>query len=76
MNNYCKIVTLSNNINYVVASTVSIDSEDYMYLISYDDFTDIMFCKVNDEFIEEVNDFKLIEKLMLEFKNKLNFEQK
>lgn len=76
MNNYCKTITLSNNINYVIAATVNINNEEYMYLIAYDDFTDTMICKANNEFIEEVKDYKIIEKLMLEFKNKLNFELK
>lgn len=71
-----EILTLSDNKKYTVVSTTEIDNKFYVYLIDQDDYTNIMFCKYENNELEEVVNQELIEKLMILFKNNLNQEMK
>lgn len=71
-----EILTLSDNKKYTVVSTTEIDNKFYVYLIDRDDYTNIMFCKYENNELEEVVNQELIEKLMILFKNNLNQEMK
>ena len=63
-----EILTLNDNKKYVVVSSQVLNDENYVYLIDQDDYTNLMFCKYdNNNGLEEVIDQDLIEKLMLLF---------
>lgn len=67
-----EILTLSDNKKYTVVSTTEIDGNNYVYLIDQDDYTNVMFCKFENDSLEEVVDSNLIERLMITFKNNLD----
>ena len=71
-----EILTLSDNKKCTVVSTTEIDNKFYVSLIDRDDYANIMFCKYENNELEEVVNQELIEKLMILFKNNLNQEMK
>ena len=58
------VLTLSNNVNYVVVTTTTYENNNYVYLINEKDQTDIMFAKYQGEEFERVTDTNVIEKLL------------
>lgn len=68
MLNQGEILTLNDNKKYTVVSSALIDNINYVYLVDQDDYTNLMFCKYdNNNGLEEVIDEALIEKLMITF---------
>ena len=61
-----EVLTLSNNKVYSVVSSVNYEDNNYVYLIDQDDYSNIMFCRFDEENNElvEVKDSKLLEKLI------------
>ena len=64
---------LSDNKKYTVATTTTLENKFYVYLIDQDDYTNIMFCEYIDEELLEITNQELIEKLMITFRNNLNY---
>lgn len=63
-----EILTLNDNKKYTVVSSTIMDDINYVYLVDQDDYTNLMFCKYdNNNGLEEVIDETLIEKLMTIF---------
>ena len=60
------ILTLSNNVNYVVVTTVKFEEKDYVYLINQNNYDDVMFCEYYQTSFERVNDKELVDKLLEE----------
>lgn len=69
-----EVLTLSDNKIYTVISTIEMDNNYYSYLIDNDDYSNMMFCKLDEDNIEEITDHELIEKLLIKFKNNLDSE--
>ena len=69
-----EVLTLSDNKKYTVISTIEMDNNNYSYLIDNDDYSNMMFCKIVEDDIEEITDHDLIEKLLIKFKNNLDSE--
>lgn len=67
-----EILTLSDNKEYTVVSTTELDGNNYVYIIEQDDYTNVMFCKFENDSLEEVIDSNLVEQLMIIFKNDLD----
>ena len=61
-----EVLTLSNNKVYSVVSSINYEDNNYVYLIDQDDYSNIMFCRFDEEKNElvEVTDNKLLEKLI------------
>lgn len=64
---------LSDNKKYTVATTTTLENKFYVYLIDQDDYTNIMFCEYINEELLEITNQELIEKLMITFRNNLNY---
>ncbi len=64
---------LSDNKKYTVATTTTLENKFYVYLIDQDDYTNIMFCEYINEDLLEITNQELIEKLMITFRNNLNY---
>ena len=63
-----EILTLNDNKKYTVVSSTIMDDINYVYLVDQDDYTNLMFCKYdNNNGLEEVADEALLEKLMIIF---------
>ncbi len=58
------VLTLSNNKNYVVVTTVTYEEKNYVYLIAEEDYSDVMFCECDGESFEKVYNAELIKKLL------------
>ena len=67
-----EILTLSDNKKYTVVASQMVDNINYVYIIDQDDYTNFMFCKYDNNELEEVIDEQLVEKLMVIFNNSLN----
>ena len=51
-----------------------LDNNNYSYLIDNDDYSNMMFCKEEEDSVEEITDQDLIEKLVIKIKNNLDSE--
>lgn len=71
-----EILTLSDNKKYTVVSSQIVDGINYVYIIDQDDYTNFMFCKYDNNELEEVIDEQLVEKLLVIFNNSLNNQSK
>jgi len=69
-----EVLTLSDNKKYTVISTIEMDNNYYSYLIDNDDYSNMMFCKEEEDSVEEITDQDLIEKLVIKIKNNLDSE--
>ena len=69
-----EVLTLSDNKVYTVISTIEMDNGYYSYLIDNDDYSNMMFCKLEEDNVLEITDHDLIEKLLIKFKNNLDSE--
>jgi len=69
-----EVLTLSDNKKYTVISTIEMDNIYYSYLIDNDDYSNMMFCKKEEDSVEEITDQDLIEKLVIKIKNNLDSE--
>ena len=58
------VLTLSDNKDYIVVTTVSYEEKNYVYLVAADDFSDLMFCEYEGESFEKVEDPDFIVKLL------------
>ncbi|MBR4262441.1 MAG: hypothetical protein IKQ35_03670 [Bacilli bacterium] len=68
-----EILTLDDNKTYTVVYSTELDSINYVYLIDRNDIGNNMFCSFDkNNQLQEVVDPKLVEKLLLDFKN--NFQ--
>ncbi len=76
MINQGNAIVLSDNNKYIVVSTISYMLNDYVYLICENDYKNIKICKYKSNKLEEILDKNLLEKLVIEFNNKLTFEIK
>lgn len=63
------LITLSDNKEYVVANTTTLDNLNYVYLITKDGFSDFKLCQIDEERQEllEVSNLNIIEKLLTIF---------
>ena len=69
MLNQSDILTLSDNKKYSVVYTTVLNSKNYVYLIDQNDYTNTMFCEYdNNNGLEEVTNPKIIEQLLIKFK--------
>ena len=64
-----KIIKLSDDNSYVVASKASYNGSNYYYLIDFNDVRNIKVCEANNEggYFEEVEDDNLINSLIAIF---------
>ena len=69
-----EVLTLSDNKKYTVISTIEMDNIYYSYLIDNDDYSNMMFCKKEEDSVEKITDQDLIEKLVIKIKNNLDSE--
>lgn len=68
-----EILTLDDNKTYTVVYSTELDSINYVYLIDRNDIGNNMFCSFDkNNQLQEVVDPKLVERLLLDFKN--NFQ--
>ena len=67
-----EVLTLSDNKKYSVVSSQTLDNINYVYLIDQDDYTNLMFCKHENNNLEEVIDPNIIEKLMILFQKDIS----
>ena len=67
-----EILTLSDNKEYVVVSSLNIDNETFVYLVEGDNNFNFMFCKYKDNKLEKVTDSDLVETLLVLFRKKIN----
>lgn len=72
------LVTLSDKKEYIVLSTVEINSVNYIYLIENNNISNIKFCtqEIENEKIKliEVEEIELRKTLLKEFTNKMKTE--
>lgn len=63
------LITLSDNKEYVVVNTTTLDSLNYVYLITKDGLSDFKLCQIDEERQEllEVSNLNIIEKLLTIF---------
>ena len=63
------LITLSDNKEYVVANTTTLDSLNYDYIITKDGLSDFKLCQIDEERQEllEVSNLNIIEKLLTIF---------
>lgn len=66
-----EILTLDNNKEYVVVSTLDYDNSHYVYLINIKDKKDFMFCKFENNELIKITDNNLVERLMHLFVEKM-----
>ncbi len=59
-----EILTLDNNKEYVVVSTLDYDNSYYVYLINIKDKKDFMFCKYENNELIKITEDNLVERLM------------
>lgn len=69
-----EVLTLSDNKVYTVISTIEMDNTYYSYLIDNEDYSNMMFCKLEEDNVLEITDHDLIEKLLIKIKNNLDSE--
>ena len=60
------IVTLENNIKYVVASTCYYESVFYVYLVNINDNSDCILGCVQDDSLVQVTDSRLFEQVIVQ----------
>ena len=68
-----EILTLEDDKEYVVVSSVVLDNINYVYMIEANNFANVMFCKYdNVDGLYEVDDPDLIKELIKMFNIQLN----
>ena len=68
-----EILTLEDNLEYVVAATTVLDGINYVYLMNLEDYSKFMFCAYDQtDGLYEVEDSDLLEKLLKIFNEQLN----
>lgn len=58
------VITLSNNNNYVVVTTLEYNGKKYIYLVNENDNSDVMFCNYQGEEFEKETDNEVVEQLL------------
>ena len=53
-----------NNDNFIVSGKVNYEDKDYFYLANTNKNNEFKYCTVNDEYLVEINDSNLIQKLI------------
>ena len=66
-----EILTLSNNKEYVVVSSIIYQGANYVYLLDSDSYKDYKFCKYEDESLKVVKDEELLKELIVKFNKDL-----
>ena len=66
-----EILTLSNNKEYVVVSSIIYQGANYVYLLDCDSYKDYKFCKYEDESLKVVKDESLLKTLITKFNKDL-----
>ena len=51
-----KVITLENGLEFLILTTIKLNNETYLYLSSLDEDLNLIFVKLNDEYIEVVED--------------------
>lgn len=73
MLNQDETLILDDNKKYSVAFSTMFNSENYVFLIDQDDYTNTIFCKYNNEkSLTEVTDSSIIEELLKLFSQTRN----
>lgn len=67
-----KQLTLENNKKYFVAWITKIDNQDYAYMINPEDYSDLLFCKLYDDCIIQIDDEQLFTKVMSAIAKEIN----
>ncbi len=65
------IVTLSDEKEYVIASTSRLDDVNYLYLVDQNDTNNHMICKLEDNCVVKITDKNTLGKLILLFNEDL-----
>lgn len=63
------LITLNNNMEYLVMKQIDYNNNKYLYLISKDGISDIMICAYENENLDIVKDEELFIKLLSLFNN-------
>ena len=53
-----------NNDNFIVIGKVNYEDKDYFYLANTNKNNEFKYCAVNDDYLVEINDSNLIQKLI------------
>lgn len=62
------VITLDNDIDYVVGAKTTIDDMFYYCLVNKDNLKDLLVCKSNDEVnLTEVTDSEVVKRLLPKF---------
>ena len=70
-----EVLTLDDNIEYAVTAVTILDNVEYVFLMDVEDNTNFMICSFNNnDELEEVEDFDLIQHLTKEFEAQLKHE--
>ena len=64
-----EIITLSDNVEYIVALSFEYNGNQYAYITNYNDENDNKICLVNDDKLVEVTDESLLAELDEEIQN-------
>ncbi len=67
-----EILTLDDDNEYAVTAVTIIDNIEYLFLMDTNDYSNFMFCSVNNDEVEEIDDLDLIQTLAKEFDVQLN----
>ena len=61
------VLTLEDNKEYVVVSNIIYENKKYYYLMELNNLQNVLFCYEDNGDLVEVNDEKLLEKLLVKF---------
>lgn len=63
-----------NNDDFIVISKVTLDNKDYFYLANTNKNNEFKYCTVNDDYLVEINDSNLLQKLIPMFTDQAMME--
>ncbi len=66
-----ELITLSNNVEYAVVSTVIYQGANYVYILDTENFKDFKICKYEDEELTVVKNEELLKVLIVKFNKDL-----
>lgn len=66
-----ELITLSNNVEYAVVSTVIYQGANYVYILDTNNFKDYKICKYEDEELSVVKNEELLKVLIVKFNSDL-----
>lgn len=62
-----ELLTLSNDKEYAVVSSITYDGANYVYLLDTDTYKDYKFCKFENDVLKVVKDEELLKTLITKF---------